>query len=144
MSRCLFVFFSTCRSTCVARCVLGVLFYTHNHLLPVLRAACLVFCSILITTFLLDCCSFYKINRHLCHGASLPSSLPIRPILDRNTFEEEEPKEGIGVASDVVKMEGEDPATQGCLREVTVRWCVGDAQSWVRAPWLDREEPPAP
>jgi len=31
--------------------------------------ACLVFCSILITTFLLDCSSFYKFNRHLCHGA---------------------------------------------------------------------------
>jgi len=34
-------------------------------------------------------------------------------------FEEEE--EGIGIASDVVKVEGEDPATQGCLREVRVR-----------------------
>jgi len=39
-------------------------------------------------------------------------------------FEEEE--EGIGIASDVVKVQGEDPATPGCLREVRVRWCVGD------------------
>jgi len=47
-------------------------------------------------------------------------------------FEEEE--EGIGIASDVVKVEGEDPATPVCLREVRVRRCVGDFQSWVRAP----------
>jgi len=45
-------------------------------------------------------------------------------------FEEEE--EGIGIASDVIKVKGEDPATPGCLREVRVRWCVGDFQSWVR------------
>jgi len=37
-------------------------------------------------------------------------------------FEEEE--EGICVSSDVVKVQGEDPATPGCLREVRVRWCV--------------------
>ena len=30
--------------------------------------------------------------------------------------------------------EGKDPATQGCLRDVRVRWCVGDFQSWVCAP----------
>ena len=47
-------------------------------------------------------------------------------------FEEEE--EGICTASDVVKAQGEDSATPGCLREVRVRWCVGDFQSWVRAP----------
>ena len=46
-----------------------------------------------------------------------------------NVTEEEE---GIGIASDVVKVKGEDPATPGCLREVRVRWCVGDFQSWVR------------
>jgi len=46
-------------------------------------------------------------------------------------FEEEE--EGIGIASDAVKVKGEDPATPGCLREVRVRWYVGDFQSWVRA-----------
>jgi len=46
----------------------------------------------------------------------------------------EEGEEGIGIASDVVKIEGEDPATTGCLREVRVRWCVGDFQLWVRAP----------
>ena len=38
-------------------------------------------------------------------------------------------EEGIGISSDVVKVQGEDPATPGCLREVRVRWCVGDSQS---------------
>ena len=42
---CVYVFFSTCHSTCVA------------------RAAYFVFCSIFITPF------FYKFNRHLCHSA---------------------------------------------------------------------------
>ena len=37
-----------------------------------------------------------------------------------------------GIASDVVKVEGEDPAPPGCLREVRVRRYVGDSQSWVR------------
>jgi len=46
-------------------------------------------------------------------------------------FEKEE--EGIGITSDVDKVQGEDPATPGCLREVRVRWCVGNFQSWVRA-----------
>ena len=45
-------------------------------------------------------------------------------------FEEEE--EGISIASDVVKVKSEDPAAPGCLREVRVRWCVSDFQSWVR------------
>jgi len=31
-------------------------------------------------------------------------------------FEEEE--EGLGVASDIVKVEGEDPATPGCLPNI--------------------------
>jgi len=44
------------------------------------------------------------------------------------------------MASEVVKVEGEDPATSGCLMEDTVRWYVGDSQSWVRAPWLTREK----
>ena len=44
-------------------------------------------------------------------------------------FEEEE--KGIGITSVVVKVQGEDLATPGCLREVSVRWCVGD---WVRSP----------
>jgi len=48
---CVYVFFSTCRSTCVG------------------RSACFVFCSIFIITSLLSCSFFYKINRHLCHGA---------------------------------------------------------------------------
>jgi len=47
-------------------------------------------------------------------------------------FEEEE--EGISIASDVVKVKSEDPAAPGCLREVRVRWCAGDSQSWVCAP----------
>jgi len=34
-------------------------------------------------------------------------------------FEEEE--EGISIASDVVKVEGEDPATPGCQRSVDTR-----------------------
>ena len=45
-------------------------------------------------------------------------------------FEEEE--EGIGIASDVVKVKGGNLATPGCLREVRVRWCVDDFQPWVR------------
>jgi len=47
-------------------------------------------------------------------------------------FEEEE--EGIGIASDVIQVQGEDPATPGCLREDRVRRYVGDSQSWVRNP----------
>ena len=39
-------------------------------------------------------------------------------------YEEEE--EGIGVASEVVKVKGEDPATPGSLRGDKVRWYVGD------------------
>ena len=48
------------------------------------------------------------------------------------------------IASDVVKVEGEDPAPPGCLREDRVKWYVGDSQSWVRIPWLAREETPGP
>jgi len=44
-------------------------------------------------------------------------------------FEEEE--EGINTASDVVKVEGEDPANPGCLREEGARRYFGDSQSWV-------------
>ena len=39
--------------------------------------------------------------------------------------EEEEGIVGIGIASDVVKVKGEDPATPGCLREERVRTHVG-------------------
>ena len=35
--------------------------------------------------------------------------------------------------SDVIEVKGEDPATPGCLREVRVRWCVGEFHSWVHA-----------
>jgi len=55
-------------------------------------------------------------------------------------FEQEE--EGIGITSDVVKVEGEDPTTPDCLRVDRVRTCVDDSQSWVRAPCLAREEIP--
>jgi len=55
-------------------------------------------------------------------------------------FEEEE--EGIGIASEVVKVKGEDPANSGCLREVRVRWCVGD-RGYVLS-WLACEETPGP
>jgi len=60
---CVYVFFSTCRSTCVA------------------RAACFVFCSIFLTTFLLSCSFVYKVNRHQCHCAYWcthnPAHMPI-------------------------------------------------------------------
>ena len=47
-------------------------------------------------------------------------------------FEEEE--EGICMASDVVKVEGDDPVTPGSLSGETARRYVGDdSQSWVRA-----------
>jgi len=48
---CVYAFFTTCRFTCVS------------------RAACLVFCSVFVTTFLIVCGFFYKFNSHLCHGA---------------------------------------------------------------------------
>jgi len=47
-------------------------------------------------------------------------------------FQEEE--EGTCIASDVVKLKDEDPATQGCLREDRLRRYAGDSQSWVRCP----------
>ena len=48
---CVYAFFSTCRSTCVA------------------CAACFVFGSIFLTTFLFSSFFFYEFNRLLCHGA---------------------------------------------------------------------------
>ena len=56
-------------------------------------------------------------------------------------FEEEE--EGTGIASDIVKAQGEDPATQGCLSETG---CGGTPAilssgcSGCVLPWLAREE----
>jgi len=44
-------FFSICHSTCFV------------------RAACFVFGSVSITTFLISLSFLYKFNRHLCHGA---------------------------------------------------------------------------
>jgi len=46
-------------------------------------------------------------------------------------------------ASEVVKVEGEDPATPGCPREDMVRRNVDDSKSFVRAP-LAPEETPGP
>ena len=59
-------------------------------------------------------------------------------------FEEEE--EGTGVASDVVKVQGEDPDTPDYLRRDRVRLArgVGDLGSWVRLPWLAHDEAPGP
>ena len=48
---CVYVFFSTCLSTCVA------------------RAACFVFGSIFLNPFSFSFLFFCKFNRHLCHGA---------------------------------------------------------------------------
>ena len=49
-------------------------------------------------------------------------------------FEEEE--EVIGITSDVVKVQVEDPDTQGYSRENRVRRDVSDLGSWVHHPWL--------
>ena len=57
-------------------------------------------------------------------------------------FEEEE--EGIGITSDVVKVKGEDPDTPGYLRGNRVRRDVGDLRSWMRPPWLARDETSGP
>jgi hypothetical protein len=55
-------------------------------------------------------------------------------------FEEEE--EGIGIASDVVIAEDEDPNTLGYSRRDRVRRDVGNLGSWVCHPWLARDETP--
>jgi len=49
-------------------------------------------------------------------------------------FDSEEEDEGIGIASDIFKVKGEDPVNPDCLREDWVRKYVGDSQSWVRNP----------
>jgi hypothetical protein len=56
----------------------------------------------------------------------------------------EEEEEGIGIASDIVKVQGEDPDTQGYLRGDRVRRGVGDLASWVCPPWLARNQTPGP
>jgi len=50
----------------------------------------------------------------------------------------EEGEEGTGIASDVVKAEGEDLAANGCLSEDKVRRYASNSETWVRAPlaWL--------
>jgi len=50
--------------------------------------------------------------------------------------------QGISIASDVVKTEGEDLDTPGYLRGDRVRRDVGDLGSWVCPPWLARDETP--
>jgi len=57
-------------------------------------------------------------------------------------FEEEE--EGTGIASDVVKVLGEDPDTPGYLRGDRVR--LGRLRSWIVGglPWLAHDEAPGP
>ena len=57
-------------------------------------------------------------------------------------FEEEE--EGISIASDVVKVQGEDPDTSGALRGERVRRDISDLGSWMCPPWLARDETPGP
>ena len=62
-------------------------------------------------------------------------------------FEEEE--EGAGIASDVVKVQVEDPDTPGpgpCGSPWghRARRDVSDFQSLVRPPWLTRDETPGP
>ena len=60
-------------------------------------------------------------------------------------FEEEE--EGTGVASDVVKVEGEDQDNPSYLRGDRVRLVRRRSRpggSWVRPPWLTHDEAPGP
>jgi len=42
--------------------------------------------------------------------------------------------QGTGIASDLVRVQGEDPAIPGCLRKDSVGSYVGDSQWWVRSP----------
>jgi len=56
------------------------------------------------------------------HGAAGALALVLNGVV--GLFEEEE--EGISIASDVVKVEGEDPATPDSLRGDRVRLHVGD------------------
>jgi len=49
-------------------------------------------------------------------------------------------EEGIGIASDVVKVQGEDPDTPIYLKGDRVRRNVGDFELWVRPPWLTWDE----
>ena len=48
------------------------------------------------------------------------------------------------MTSDVDKVEREDPDNPGYLGEDRVRRDVGDLGSWVRPPWLARDETPGP
>jgi len=71
---CVYAFFSTCFSTCVA------------------RAACFEFGSVSITTFVFSFSFFYQFNRHLCHdayscthkSANMPKLLPIYIFISLN------------------------------------------------------------
>jgi len=59
-----------CLFVCFYECVLYVYAFLSTCLSPcVARAACCVFGSVSITTFLFSFSFFYTFNRHLCHGA---------------------------------------------------------------------------
>ena len=63
-----------------------------------------------------------KMLRHYLFGPAHATELPWhKPMVINGTvvgpFEEEE--EGTGIASDVVKVQGEDPVTPGCRKELT-------------------------
>jgi len=54
---------------CIETCMrISLLFHIHTHLSPY-AYVWFVLCSVLITIFLFYFLSFYKFNRHLCHGA---------------------------------------------------------------------------
>ena len=66
-----------------------------------------------------------------------------RPFRLGPAEEGEEEVKGIGTASDIVNVKGEDPATPSCLKKNRTRRCVGNSASWVCAPWSARDETPA-
>jgi len=59
--------------------------------------------------------------------------------IDANQFEEEEEKSGL--ANELDKVKGEDPATPGCQREDRVRRYVSYFKSWVHAPLTRARKP---
>jgi len=79
------------------------------------------------------------------HSTEPPGHKPlVVNVVVVGPFEEEE--EGIGIASDVVKVEGEDLDIPGYLRGDRVRRDVGDLGSWVflaraRKPWHRNKSP---
>jgi len=53
-------------------------------------------------------------------------------------------EEETGIASDVVKVLGEDLDTRGYLRGDRLRRDIGDFQSWMRSLGIARDEAPGP